>query len=194
MRPRTTLRVAVVTASDRCAAGSTVDDSGAYLRRRTGRLGWVDAGYRVVPDVKATIARTLRGLCGPGRADVVLTTGGTGLAPRDVTPEATRRVIERDVPGLAELMRMRTAARTPFAALSRGVCGTRKGTLIVNLPGSLRAVKETFAVIVPLLPHAVEVLQGRRLPHGHRHPERDPAAAARRQRDRRNHAERTAPL
>jgi molybdenum cofactor synthesis domain-containing protein len=148
----------VITVSDRCAAGTQTDLSGplvAQLLRDDG-AGVVDC--IVVPDDKDQLIATLQDAS--KRAALVVTTGGTGLAPRDVTPEATLAVCERLVPGVAELMRAEGAKETPFAALGRGVCGAAGSTLIVNLPGSPAGAESSLRTILPLLPHALELLAG----------------------------------
>ena len=117
---------------------------------------WIVAEYRIVPDEREVIRATLIEWCDDLRLNVIFTTGGTGFAPRDVTPEATRDVIEREAPGLAEAMRADSLKKTPHAMLSRAVCGLRGITLIVNLPGSPKAVRENLATIAPALPHAIE--------------------------------------
>jgi len=116
--------------------------------------------YAVLPDERAEIAALLERLADSGSFDLVLTTGGTGVAPRDVTPEATRDVIDRELPGMAEAMRSESLKKTPHAMISRAVAGIRKRTLIVNLPGSPRAVRENLAVILPALPHAIDKIKG----------------------------------
>ncbi|MGE5280189.1 MAG: MogA/MoaB family molybdenum cofactor biosynthesis protein [Deltaproteobacteria bacterium] len=152
------LTVAILTVSDACAAGRRRDASGPALRRLAERAGARCAAPMVVEDDAAAIARLLRALT--RRADVVLTTGGTGCGPRDVTPEATRRVIDKELAGLAEEMRRSGMKKTRRACLSRGVCGLRGTVLIVNVPGSPRGATESFAAIADLLPHALAMARG----------------------------------
>jgi molybdopterin adenylyltransferase len=151
-------RGAVVTISDACSRGEREDASGAALFELLAAVADVRE-RRVIPDDRPTIEATLRALADDG-VDLLLTTGGTGLGPRDVTPEATLAVVDRLVPGLAEAMRQESLKATPHAMLSRGVAGVRGHTLIVNMPGSPRAVRECFAVIAPVLPHAVHIMAG----------------------------------
>ncbi len=153
-------RVGVLTISDRAYRGEAEDRSGPTLVHLVQEhLGWEVAQTAVVPDERAQIATVLRRWADEEDLALILTTGGTGFAPRDVTPEATRDVIEREAPGLVEAMRQASLQVTPHAMLSRAVAGIRGRTLIVNLPGSPKAVREQFAVIRPALPHAVRLLR-----------------------------------
>lgn len=154
-------RVAILTISDRSSQGAREDTSGAVIRELiTKGLAAEVVAYQVVPDERPQIEAALREWADGRVADLVLTTGGTGLAPRDITPEATRAVLEREVPGIPEAMRAASLLKTPFAMLSRMAAGTRGNTLIINLPGSPKAVRENLAVILPVLPHALEKLMG----------------------------------
>jgi molybdenum cofactor synthesis domain-containing protein len=148
----------IVTVSDRAAAGTRADASGPALRERLLQLGFQIAGESLVPDDRLELARLLAGLCDRGAADLVVTTGGSGLAPRDLTPEATLDIAQRSVPGLMELARSRCVQQTPFAALSRGVAAARARALIVNLPGHPRAALQTLDAIADVLAHAVGIL------------------------------------
>lgn len=155
-----TPRVGVLTVSDRAARGEREDLSGPAVAELARGLGWSVAAAETVPDDRAIIEAKLRLWCDRTALDLVLTSGGTGFSPRDVTPEATRAVIEREAPGLAERMRREGERRTPTAALSRGVCGLRGRTLIVNLPGSPEGARESLEAVAGLIPHAVAVLAG----------------------------------
>ncbi|NPV09113.1 MAG: MogA/MoaB family molybdenum cofactor biosynthesis protein [Anaerolineae bacterium] len=159
------IRAAVVTVSDKGYAGVRQDASGPLLSQLL-RSAQVEVLYEIiVPDDQDRVADTLRALADRGDLDLVLTTGGTGPAPRDWTPEATRQVVHRDFPGLAELLRWEGYKRTPRAVLSRGVAGLRGRCIIVNLPGSPRAVREGMEVLAPLLAHAVQMARGDNLEH-----------------------------
>ena len=155
------IRAAVLTISDSSHAGARQDASGPAVCEIVDRLGWQVVCTQVLPDERETIAARLRQLACEEKVDVVLTTGGTGVAPRDITPEATRDVIEREIPGLAELMRAEGLKSTRRAALSRAVAGHCGQTLIVNLPGSPRGAVESLNAIVDLAPHVVDLLGGK---------------------------------
>jgi molybdenum cofactor synthesis domain-containing protein len=162
---RRVIRVGILTASTLGARGEREDTSGAAIRELVATIGGSVDAYRVVADDRETIAATLRGWSDVDGLDLILTTGGTGLSPTDVTPEATRDVIDRDVPGLAEAMRLEGLKHTSRAMLSRGVAGARHRTLIVNLPGSPKGVRESLGAILDVLPHAIEILQRRPSDH-----------------------------
>jgi len=161
------IKAAVITVSDKGYAGLREDKSGPLLGERLRQLGFEVTFSTIVPDEREQIAALLRELADVHRIDLVVTTGGTGAAPRDVTPEATKDVMEREMPGLAELIRLEGYKRTPFAVLSRGVAGIRKGTLIINLAGSPKAVVEGMEILAPVLPHALQMLRGENLEHSH---------------------------
>lgn len=154
-----TLRVGILTVSDRSARGQRPDASGPALKEKIISLGWLVSETGLVPDDLAAIQAVLAKWADGFALDVILTTGGTGFAPRDITPEATQAVIERPAPGLVEAMRAASLQITPHAMLSRGAAGIRGRTLIVNLPGSPRAALENLDVILPVLPHAIQLLR-----------------------------------
>ena len=155
------IQAVVITSSDACARGERADESGAALVELLRGLGAEIVATEVLPDELEPLREKLRTYAERPDVNLILTTGGTGFSPRDNTPEATRAVIEREAPGLAEAMRAETLRKTPMAMISRGVCGTRSGALIVNLPGSPAGVRECFAVIRPVLRHAVALVAGR---------------------------------
>lgn len=158
----TRIRVAILTISDAGSKGERRDTSGDVISRVAVREGYQEVRREIVPDEADVITSKLAEWCDSGEVDVVLTTGGTGLGPRDVTPEATRRAIEIEVPGIAEAMRIQTLAHTPMAMLSRAVAGLRSGCLVINLPGSPQGVEECLEVAVPAIPHAIDMVMGRR--------------------------------
>ena len=162
------IRAVVVTVSDRCSRGESVDESGpALVAMLKDRLGATIIGTTCIPDEHDQIVAALRDRTRPECGiDLVVTTGGTGLSPRDVTPEAAREVIQRDHPGLLELARLRCLESTPMSFLSRGVAGTCNRTLILTLPGSVRGATESLAALCDVLPHAIEMLRGGSSGHG----------------------------
>ena len=151
---------AVVTMSDKGSRGEREDTSGAYLLETLTSEGYIQVSYIIVPDNVPVITKTLIELADKEQVALVVTTGGTGVAPTDVTPEAMQQVIEKEIPGMAEAMRYESMKKTSRAMLSRGKVGIRGATLIVNLPGSLKAVKENLDVLLPVLPHALEKIRG----------------------------------
>lgn len=152
--------VGILTSSDKGSRGEREDLSGQVIREMVMDFEMEVTDYRIVPDEYAVIRDSLLAFCDELQLDLVVTTGGTGLSPRDVTPEATRAVLEREIPGMAEAMRAASLAKTKFAMLSRAVCGTRGNTLIVNLPGSPKGVRECLEVLLPVIPHALEIMHG----------------------------------
>jgi len=154
------IKVAIITLSDKGSKGEREDESGRTIREMITGINFSVVHYEVLPDEKQRIIDVLSRLSDSGTIDLIITTGGTGVSVRDVTPEATLAVIDRELPGMAEAMRAESLKKTPHAMISRAVAGIRKQTLIVNLPGSPRAVRENLAVILPALPHAIEKIKG----------------------------------
>jgi molybdopterin adenylyltransferase len=151
------IRIGILTMSDKGSRGERIDESGSLIKELTRELGDVVV-YEIIPDEKELIKKKLVEYS--EKVDLILTTGGTGLSPRDVTPEATMEVIDRFIPGIGEAMRYEGLKKTPRAMLSRAVAGVRGKTLIINLPGSPRAVRENLEVILSAIPHAIEKIQG----------------------------------
>ena len=154
------LKLGIITISDKASQGRRPDKSGPAIRDIFSAVDSQVVKYEVIPDEADIIAQKLAHWADEGSMDIILTSGGTGLAPRDVTPEATLSILDKEVPGLAEMMRARSFSVTPNAMLSRAVAGMRKKCLIINLPGSPKAVRECLEVILPALPHAVEIIKG----------------------------------
>ena len=159
------MKFGIISVSDRCYRGECEDQSGPAIAGCVRELSDTTE-YRLVPDEQALIKQALLELADEARCDVIFTTGGTGFAPRDVTPEATKAVLERETPGVSEAIRMKSLEITNRAMLSRAVSGIRGKTLIINLPGSPKAVRESLGVVLPVLPHAVETLGGNTLSCG----------------------------
>ncbi len=153
------LNLGILTISDKGSRGQREDESGKVIMESMSMLGRM-VEYEVIPDEADVIASKLAEWADGGDVDIILTTGGTGLSPRDVTPEATLSVMDKVVPGLAEAMRSETSKTTSFAVLSRAVAGIRGKCLMINLPGSPRAVRECLEVVLPVIPHAVEIITG----------------------------------
>lgn len=152
------LNIGIITVSDRSSRGEREDKSGPVLKKKIEGIGWAVKKYTIIPDNLIEISNLLQQWADNERLDIILTTGGTGFSPRDVTPEATRAIVERPAPGLAEAMRAESLKITPHAMLSRAFAGIRRHTLIINLPGSPKAAIENLEVVLPVLPHAVDLL------------------------------------
>jgi len=154
------IKVAVLTISDKGSKGQREDLSGPVLREGVAQMKGSVVQYEIVPDEKDLIAARLAAWADSGNVDVILTTGGTGLSARDVTPEATLSIIYREIPGIAEAMRAESLKKTPMAMLSRAVAGQRAKCVIINMPGSPKACRECLDVIIPAIPHAIEIING----------------------------------
>jgi molybdenum cofactor synthesis domain-containing protein len=155
------IRVGILTVSDLGSRGEREDTAGRTLGERIEAMGWVVECYEIVPDERGVISEKLREWADDARLDFILTTGGTGFADRDVTPEATLEVLDKQAPGIPEAMRAAGSKKTPMAILSRGVAGIRGCTLILNLPGSMKGAVESLEAVREALPHAIDVIQGR---------------------------------
>ena len=155
------ITVAILTVSDSAVAGTREDVSGPAIAERCRELGWTVAAQETVRDDQAMISKAIQEWADRSLASLILTTGGTGVAPRDVTPEATRGVLDRELPGIGELMRMRGLEQTRFSVLSRAVAGVRKQSFIVNLPGSPAGALHSLRAVEDLVPHVIDLLQGR---------------------------------
>lgn len=154
-------RAAVITTSDKGYAGQREDESGTVIKNMLSEAGYELVYYKLLPDERASISKDLKELCDENKADLILTTGGTGFSPRDITPEATGDIAERLVPGIAEAMRAYSLQKTNRAMLGRGISAIRGKTLIINLPGSPKAAKENLEAVLPALEHGLEMLTGR---------------------------------
>ena len=162
------IRFAVITISDSASRGERTDLSGPALITEILKNNWIVGYQRIIPDELEIIQKLLRSVCHKELADIIFTTGGTGFSKRDVTPEATRKVIEKETPGIVELMRSESYKTNPHAMLSRSIAGICKNTLIINLPGSPKGAVESFRIIIPLLPHAINLINGVSTDHQHK--------------------------
>lgn len=153
-------RIGIITASDKGSRGERIDQSGQVIREMVPSIGGEVVVYQIIPDEYDMLKASMIKQADEDNVDLIITTGGTGLGPRDVTPEATKAVIDREVPGIAEVIRIESLKKTNRAMLTRGVAGIRNKTLIINLPGSPKAVQECLEIIFPALPHGLEILKG----------------------------------
>jgi molybdenum cofactor synthesis domain-containing protein len=153
--------VAILTISDGCYKGERIDESGKYLKEKVEEKGWNVIKYEIVPDEEEMIEKKLIEFC--NFCNLILTTGGTGVGPRDITPEATQNVIEKNIPGIPEILRIKTYEKSKFSVLSRGIAGIKGESLIINLPGSLKAVIDCFEILSDLILHSIEMIRG--FPH-----------------------------
>ena len=154
------IKTAILTISDKGSRGERIDGTGPAIEKELGGKEYIISFYKIVPDEKSQIEKELIYLCDELKVDLILTNGGTGFSERDVTPEATKNVIEKYVPGIGEAMRMKSLGITPKAMLSRAIAGIRGKSLIINLPGSPRGAVENLQFILPALPHGIEILKG----------------------------------
>ena len=156
-----TYKVSVITISDKCSRKEREDRSGKYLLEFFIEKEWEIREYKIIPDELDLISGTLKNICDEKICDLIITTGGTGFSPRDITPEATKKIIDRETPGISEYLRSEGQKKTPRALLSRGASGIRGRTLIINFPGSIKAVKENIEIIYKLMLHGLDILTSR---------------------------------
>jgi len=153
--------VSIITVSDKCSRNEREDRSGKYLVEFFKEKDWKIVNYNIIPDELDLISNTIKDICDKHNSDLIITTGGTGFSPRDVTPEATKTAVEREAPGISEYLRAKSQEKTPRAMLSRGVSGIRKRTLVINFPGSIKAVKECIEMIYKPMLHGIDILTSR---------------------------------
>ncbi len=158
------VRVGILIISDRCYSGEKKDESGSYIKTKIEEMGWQVADYKIIPDEEEMIKEELTQYT-TQKIDLILTSGGTGPSDRDVTPEATKKVIEKEMPGICDIIRAKTFEKNPHSVLSRGISGIKNKSLIINMPGSLRAVKEYLDIIMLFIPHALKTIKGERDGH-----------------------------
>lgn len=160
---KTKYKVAVITISDSVSRSERVDESGKKIMEIFKKLNCKISLYKVIPDEIRVISQTIKEATDKKKIDLVITTGGTGVSPRDVTPEATRTVVEKEIPGISEIIRIGGYKLTKYSIISRGVAGIRKKSLIINLPGSLKGVKESLKLILPVLEHTIDLIKGKKV-------------------------------